>query len=240
VDIKRVARSADGCIDKWLPLTGVSDGLSVHVRAQWRPFPARDAVQAAEPLGANPSLPAHEPSPARTPSVVLDPRLSRRSLRAGVDPGPAVGVLLVHLHSASGLIAMDYGGTSDPYATLNVNGLQQKSRVISKTCDPQWEEKFRFFVRDLDADTLRIALWDFDQIGQHDALGQISFPVIDLAVRQTTHGTYPLCPPENGRGVRANYGEITLTVHWRELVKGAELLPPDLPVSPERKPRTSL
>ncbi|KAJ1631343.1 hypothetical protein T492DRAFT_870107, partial [Pavlovales sp. CCMP2436] len=53
-------------------------------------------------------------------------------------------------------------------------------------------ETFKLLVRDVDSDSLVISLWDHDVIGSHDALGQVSLAVHDLASRPCTQGTWDM------------------------------------------------
>jgi hypothetical protein len=204
------------------------------VRAQWRPFPSHAPAgqESSQSAGALPPEPAARSlslaSAEEEDALLMDPRVSCRSLRAAREPGPTVGLLSVQLHSASDLLAMDFGGTSDPYAVLSLHSETHRSKVVHKTCAPRWEEKFRFFVRDVDSDALRVAFYDFDAIGSHDPLGEVVIPVAELVRRPRTHNAYTISPPaaaaKRAIAVRA---KVTLTVHWVQLVNGAELLPPD-------------
>jgi Ca2+-dependent lipid-binding protein len=54
------------------------------------------------------------------------------------------GVLTVHLAGAEGLAAADKNGLSDPYVKLSVGASRHKSKTISKTLNPTWNEKFTF------------------------------------------------------------------------------------------------
>ena len=51
------------------------------------------------------------------------------------------GTLHVHLHRADGLGPRD-GGAADPFVRLSLAGNQRKSRTVSRTRDPVWDEHF--------------------------------------------------------------------------------------------------
>jgi Ca2+-dependent lipid-binding protein len=51
--------------------------------------------------------------------------------------------VIVHLREAKDLLAADRGGTSDPYATLQIDNQEYKSKVQRKTLKPKWRETFR-------------------------------------------------------------------------------------------------
>ena len=63
----------------------------------------------------------------------------------------SAGVLKVTLVEGKELLAVDKGGTSDPFAVLqlldqydNPHGKPQKSKPIKKTLAPQWKQSFQF------------------------------------------------------------------------------------------------
>ena len=62
----------------------------------------------------------------------IEPRL--------VEPG----TLHVHLDSGTGLKAVDFGGSSDPYVKLSCGEEQHVSSYISSNCSPVWHEDFTF------------------------------------------------------------------------------------------------
>ncbi len=75
------------------------------------------------------------------------------------------GALRVTLLHATGLLAQDRGGTSDPYAIVKLGSQSRKSTVRPKTCDPVWDEAFAFACPSLAAcvtSSLAVHLYDFD------------------------------------------------------------------------------
>ena len=75
--------------------------------------------------------------------------------------------LFVRLIRAKNVLAMDDGGTSDPFAEIRFRGLQNISKTIKKTCDPEWEQTFTFNIpngkRVLDAsDAVELYVYDRD------------------------------------------------------------------------------
>ena len=52
--------------------------------------------------------------------------------------------IIVRLLEAKDILAADRGGTSDPYATLEIEKQKFTSKVQKKTLKPKWREKFRF------------------------------------------------------------------------------------------------
>ena len=71
------------------------------------------------------------------------------------------GTLLVHLISATNLLGVDHGRTSDPYVELSVGTQKYKSHTRKKTCDPRWDERHTFKVADLMRDDLQLDCRDW-------------------------------------------------------------------------------
>lgn len=88
------------------------------------------------------------------------------------------GVVQLHIAAARGLLPMDRGGTSDPYAMVSrafltgLDGKPIKTRVIKKTLAPNWDEYFEFWVPNVLDFHFQVSLWDWD-FGRHDPLGYV-------------------------------------------------------------------
>jgi nicotinic acid phosphoribosyltransferase len=54
------------------------------------------------------------------------------------------GALRVRVRHASGLRAADKGGTSDPFVAITLGGLTEKTPVVKKTLNPQFDYDFVF------------------------------------------------------------------------------------------------
>ena len=50
----------------------------------------------------------------------------------------------VHIYGARDLLSSDSNGLSDPYVKAYFYGLEEKTRIIEKTLDPQWFETLEF------------------------------------------------------------------------------------------------
>lgn len=97
----------------------------------------------------------------------------------GIGPqhSTAVGVLVVVLHSASGLAAADAHGLSDPFVQLTYARTKRvlyKSQVARTTLEPTWQET-AFLLVDPDSveneERLRLAVLDADRFSADDPLG---------------------------------------------------------------------
>lgn len=89
-------------------------------------------------------------------------------------------VVRVRMIGATGLLAADRGGTSDPYVKVRVGGgggVLQTTKVVPKTLSPVWDQTFDFRVQRAPF-TLHLALFDHDRIGKHDPLGEVTVDLI--------------------------------------------------------------
>ncbi|EGD77150.1 hypothetical protein PTSG_07483 [Salpingoeca rosetta] len=94
--------------------------------------------------------------------------------------------LHVLLQSASGIMAADRGGTSDPFVTLRLGKQKHTSRTISKTLEPKWDDEFFFKCeRGNGQDVLRVDLYDRDRFGT-DYLGSVTIPLTDVPLETPT------------------------------------------------------
>ena len=74
------------------------------------------------------------------------------------------GTATVHVVRATGLLAADKGGTSDPYVVVQAaGGKKAKTSVKKKTLDPEWDETLELSVLDAAA-PLSFTVWDHDKV----------------------------------------------------------------------------
>ncbi|OXA40639.1 Synaptotagmin 1 [Folsomia candida] len=89
--------------------------------------------------------------------------------------------LTVSIMQAADLVAMDSGGTSDPY-------------------NPTFNETFVFKnipFGDMMAKTLMIQCFDFDRFGKHDQIGEIRLPMCQIDLAACWEGWKDLDPPDD-------------------------------------------
>lgn len=99
--------------------------------------------------------------------------------------------LYVEVLSATNLIAADFGGTSDPYVKLRLNGGKWEKTKIKKKClEATFNERFAFTnVAELvSQNVLDIEVYDYDLIGSDDPLGNYS---LNLADNKLTSKMFP-------------------------------------------------
>ena len=75
--------------------------------------------------------------------------------------------------SASGLLAADSNGLSDPYATLKLFKKKQKTSTLKKTLTPAWEQSFEWMGErgELRRERLDIKIFDWDRLSRDDLIG---------------------------------------------------------------------
>ena len=88
--------------------------------------------------------------------------------RAATAPAPheasAGGTVTVRVVRATGLLAGDKNGSSDPYVVVHsAGGKQAKTSVKKKTLDPEWDETLELSVLDAAA-ALTFVVWDHDKV----------------------------------------------------------------------------
>ncbi|KAL3732043.1 hypothetical protein ACJRO7_028827 [Eucalyptus globulus] len=85
-----------------------------------------------------------------------------------------VGILHVKVVRAMKLLKMDFLGASDPYVKLKLSGDRlpaKKTSIIRKNLNPEWNENFKFIVKDPQSQILHLQVFDWDKVGAHDRLG---------------------------------------------------------------------
>ena len=88
--------------------------------------------------------------------------------------GTRTGMLRVEVRLASGLLAADLSGFSDPYVVVHCAGQRRKTRVISQTLEPVWEQTFEIKgnLEDFLSSGVRFEVFDWDELGMDDVLGE--------------------------------------------------------------------
>lgn len=120
------------------------------------------------------------------------------------------GVLTVHLKRAVALKKADVTGKSDPYVIISVPGggaPERKSRVVSRSLDPVWNETFEFAEQTLEEllqRGLRLAVFDKDTFTKDDPLGEIVVSLDPLRAR-SSHEYQEALPTQ---------GSLIFSVSW--------------------------
>jgi len=132
----------------------------------------------------------------------------------------ALGVLRVHIKSAHDLWDTDFTSLSDPFCIIEVKeppgtrALQQKrqTRHIMDDLNPIWDESFEFLVQS-SAAVLTFTLYDWDEWGSYDMLGQAREVVIVEALdRDVKHrGHFEL----SGTKFGGPKGTLNADLEWK-------------------------
>ncbi|KAL6873706.1 hypothetical protein ACP4OV_013788 [Aristida adscensionis] len=95
----------------------------------------------------------------------------------------AVGILHVKVIRATDLLKMDLLGKSDPYVKLRLSGERlpsKKTSVKMRNLNPEWNEHFRFIVKDPETQVLELHMFDWEKVKMHDKLGMQVIPLRSL------------------------------------------------------------
>ncbi|KAM9980643.1 hypothetical protein ACTFIY_002949 [Dictyostelium cf. discoideum] len=122
-------------------------------------------------FGAPPPLPQQQHAPLISPnkSIPLPP-----GARFTSSP---ISTFQIKILSARNLIAADVGGTSDPYVKIKTpatNGKDYKTRHISKSLNPIWNETFNIDLGNCVNDLVIIEVYDHDKVGSDDLIGFVA------------------------------------------------------------------
>ncbi|XP_019615886.1 PREDICTED: multiple C2 and transmembrane domain-containing protein 1-like [Branchiostoma belcheri] len=98
-----------------------------------------------------------------------------RSLRNLSD----VGLLQVKVIKATGLLAADFGGKSDPFCVLELTNARLQTQTIYKTLNPEWGKVFTFQVKDIHS-ILEVSVYDEDRNKSAEFLGKVAIPLLRI------------------------------------------------------------
>ncbi|XP_048332516.2 synaptotagmin-5 isoform X2 [Ziziphus jujuba] len=110
------------------------------------------------------------------------------------------GVLSVTVISAEGLPQVDLIGKADPYVVLIMKKSETKfkTRVLTETLNPVWNQTFDFVVEDALHDMLIIEVWDHDTFGK-DKLGRVIMTLTRAILEGEFQDSFPLEDAKSGR-----------------------------------------
>lgn len=98
----------------------------------------------------------------------------------------AIGLIYLHIKTATDLSAQDRSGKSDPFVTIAFAEFGKPvycTRIIEQELNPSWNEQVCLLVYQdqlVAGEKLSIELWDSDKITSDDVVGKIQFDLRDL------------------------------------------------------------
>lgn len=174
------------------------------------------------------------------------------------------GVLIIDLEGANNLIAVDAGGTSDPFCVVRLNGTKfYKTQVIKKSLNPVFNESTRVEIKQKDVSVLQVELRDWNKVTASRTLGQVNVELQNLGNNQWYDLKMPLenvssgeinfklkfIPDQDDKSPRRSAPNvIALSKRETTAIKGLEALaenkesvfePKDLTLSPGKEPDKS-
>ncbi|CAN6167372.1 unnamed protein product, partial [Urochloa humidicola] len=110
------------------------------------------------------------------------------------------GVLSVTVISAEDLPPMDIGGKADPFVVLYLKKgeTKKKTRVVTDTLNPIWNQTFDFVVEDALHDLLMVEVWDHDTFGK-DYVGRCILTLTRVLLEGEFQDTFVLQGSKSGR-----------------------------------------
>lgn len=93
---------------------------------------------------------------------------------------------------------MDLLGGADPYCILSINNEEPKfrSRTVSSTLTPVWNEEFHLDVTDVQKDSLVIQVFDEDFAKSDDMISELKIPLNKLDFGAVTNRWHKCTPAE--------------------------------------------
>ncbi|WFD33903.1 hypothetical protein MCUN1_000729 [Malassezia cuniculi] len=119
------------------------------------------------------------------------------------------GILSIEVVSASGLRSADPNGKSDPFVIFTINGKKcGRSKTVKRTLDPVWNDPLEeVIIRSRLTHEHKFIVYDWDQVGDNDTLGQVTVNLAEIEPYETVERTYEL----GGKGAEPG---STLTVRY--------------------------
>ncbi|CAM6089832.1 unnamed protein product [Calypogeia fissa] len=128
--------------------------------------------------------------------------------------------LVVTVLQARQLLIKDISGSSDPYVVLKLGDSTEKTKVIKRNLNPEWNETFSLVVKDPATDSLEISIYDWDKVGARDKLGVqvISLKDLNPNIRQTvTLSLLKNYNRDDPKNYNKNRGQITLELEYKQV-----------------------
>lgn len=125
-------------------------------------------------------------------SVVLANNVDSNKLRYPIPKG----VLRIYMLGANDLKKADFGvlkkAKSDPYAVIRVGAQKFKTKVVSNTVTPTWNEAFEAIIDEKSGQFMDIEVFDEDPGSKDDELGNVSLELEPVSKKGMIDSWLPL------------------------------------------------
>ncbi|KAM3239664.1 hypothetical protein ACQJBY_053389 [Aegilops geniculata] len=161
----------------------------VHLELLYYPFEKQEGV--SNPFGGQIQLTALE-KVLKTESNGYDVNQRKNVITRGV--------LSVTVISAEDIPATDVMGKADPFVVLYLKKgeTKKKTRVVTETLNPIWNQTFDFVVEDALHDLLMVEVWDHDTFGK-DYIGRCILTLTRAILEGEFQDTYVLQGAKSGK-----------------------------------------
>ena len=113
---------------------------------------------------------------------------------------------------AKNLPIVDVKGTCDGYCKIQFAKQKAQTRTIDNSLTPLWRQDFFFDILDIEEDNLFIQLYDYDKIGKHDLISDLTIKTKSLQPGKVIDKWYTMNPI-----IKGNIPEIHLLIHIGEV-----------------------
>ncbi|KAM8861040.1 synaptotagmin VIII isoform 1-T1 [Synchiropus picturatus] len=125
--------------------------------------------------------------------------------------------LIVGIKQADSLLAMDMGGSSDPYVKVYIIPDKSKTyetKVLRNTLKPVFNENFNFQVpkSSLGKSSVVMQVFDFNRFSKHEMIGEIRLPLAEKDLNHVSEAWQELSEP--AKFEEENLGEICFSLRY--------------------------
>ncbi|KAJ8499144.1 hypothetical protein OPV22_009696 [Ensete ventricosum] len=131
-----------------------------------------------------------------------------------------VGILHVKIIRAYKLRRLDFFGKSDPYVKLKLSDDKlpsKKTSVKHNNLDPEWNEEFKFVIKDPENQAVELNVYDWEKVGKHERMGMNVIQLNELTPDEPKTLTLNLLKNHESRDVRSDesHGHIVVEVTYK-------------------------
>lgn len=126
------------------------------------------------------------------------------------------GYLTITVVEARKLLALDSGGTSDPYCVLSLNGKRFRTKKVTNSLDPTWGETFYYHIPagSVEGLAVEVDVYDWDVVGKSEAIGDASIRVEELSEGFDEKWITLVAPPPTQDGLDKKIGRRMAEEGW--------------------------